>query len=803
MAEWTVIIWSGNPDDTLPDPVTPQSLGIIVGSMVNSRQSQGVDELTFSTVGDYDGTQIIPYGYSLILLRDGVRFFQGTCTTTPRTADAVSEGIDYVIAGPWWELERTTFMQSYSVVKLPEEFTKSQVLVDIVIDAITGDAVEIYETVDTPVLEEKFTPRVIMFPNSEFIAPPIGVGGDPIPPEDITAFNNQVSTSDALTEIIEYAQSCGILISLGTLPTEKPIPWTAQFQDLTIAQVIQTVLRWHPDVIIWWDYSDITPQINFVSRSSAKSFTHNLIGDTTGVNVIPRNDLKPSLVALHYQTTKVTDGVPYKTYDTDIYPPLAEPGPADGPFSKNALGVKFPNSVNISIDLRGTNVTRQYQSLRTKKIPTSSEPKSFAQRVFWRRHLPRLAKDPFNDAESFTVENFSRELASGAGEDDPEEPLTRGARVLKQSSEVDDYPRELLDGSIDDWMSVRAAPVVVSARIYCSSAVYGSLDTEDKNFFPNTDGGRRYAVVSATIMGTNGRTKNYSRISSFTEGESVPLGLAKHFYQSLETLQYEGSVQWTGDEVEASNLMGKTLNLENGRPEWATMNAVIQQVSYSFADGVTNVSFGPAEQLSPQDLVEQLRLSKSVTYTYENTADNDDQSEQYNMGSYAQPIKDTQWATGGGGDGSTFHPWVVEIYTGNRSEGDDEQVLKARWKIGGRVYDSPLMETAAASESDNAVIVEEILNTYGVYALLDQDGIVTIAVISSVDELYPKPVGWDDLTLNRGGPYNLGTEEEPEWGFAKRIVLFGDIASINDVTSNLAVVSACYSGEVRPTIISI
>ena len=152
---------------------------------------------------------------------------------------------------------------------------------------------------------------------------------------------------------------------------------------------------------------------------------------------------------------------------------------------------------------------------------------------------------------------------------------------------------------------------------------------------------------------------------------------------------------------------------------------------------------------------------------------------------------------------TVFRPFEVEIYTGDRSQSDDEQVTKARWKIGGRVYDSPLMDTTAASESDSAVIVEEILNTYGVYALLDQNGLVTIAVISSVDALYPRPEGWLNLTLNRGGPYNLGTEEAPEWGFAKRIVLFGDLLSINEVTSNLAVTSICKNGEVRPTIISI
>lgn len=606
MTSWTIRINGGASK-------TPEQLGIIVGSMVDSRQSQGIDELSFSTVANYDGTPIMSYGDTFKLYRNGVGWFQGVCTTTPRVADSASEGIDYTVAGPWWYLENTTFMQSYQIF-------------------------DGYDTSATPPeanYKTQYSPRVVLFTN----------GGEGI------------SSSNVLSELVTYARTCGISIALGDLPRSTVIPWASQFQDNTIAQLIQTVLRWHPDVIVWWNYSGATPRINFTSRSASVVYNHNLNGDTTNINITPRYDLKPSVVALHYQSTNSNDGVPYKTYTTDAYP-------SNG-------NLTAPGAINISIDLRGQNVSRQYQSVRTRSLPDdSTSANSIAQRVFWRRHFPRLADKPFNEATSFTIEDYQKKLAIETDTEDPEDPLLEGGRKLKQSSDADDYQNELLDGSLDDWMNCSATELVVSARVYCNPTVFASLSADDKALFPSGSGSKRYGLLSVTITGTDAVTKNYSRISNYTEGETVPSGLAQRFYQSLSKLQYEGSLTITGDEVEAASIMGRVLNMSNGRSEWSSMRAVIQGVSYSYADGSTSINFGPAEQLAPQDIIEQLRLSRTITYTTEDRANNDDQTSNKTMGAYTVPTKDSQWLTG-----PANTPWAVSLsleknaYTASVSEG--------------------------------------------------------------------------------------------------------------------------------------
>ena len=141
-------------------------------------------------------------------------------------------------------------------------------------------------------------------------------------------------------------------------------------------------------------------------------------------------------------------------------------------------------------------------------------------------------------------------------------------------------------------------------------------------------------------------------------------------------------------------------------------------------------------------------------------------------------------------------------------------VTKAQWLQTSYVFDSPLMEEVAATATGFSVIVDELLTSYQVFAVVRPDNSVEITNVSfntSSGGFVADDVEFENLVtpLRSSGPLNFGTEEEPEWGFAKRITLIGYSAtenrwiSINDVTSYLAVTSICVDGEVRPTIISI
>jgi hypothetical protein len=101
------------------------------------------------------------------------------------------------------------------------------------------------------------------------------------------------------------------------------------------------------------------------------------------------------------------------------------------------------------------------------------------------------------------------------------------------------------------------------------------------------------------------------RLSGSGDGaEEEPPGLALAYYNSLADLQWEGRVILREVDPAIALKPGVVLNLDGGDTEWATMRAVVQQVTVDVAARTTTVEFGPAEQLGPQDLLDQVRLQK-------------------------------------------------------------------------------------------------------------------------------------------------------------------------------------------------
>ena len=57
--------------------------------------------------------------------------------------------------------------------------------------------------------------------------------------------------------------------------------------------------------------------------------------------------------------------------------------------------------------------------------------------------------------------------------------------------------------------------------------------------------------------------------------------------------------------------LGTVLNLVGGRAEWATMNALLQEILDDLDQGHTTLKFGPPGHLTLQDLMEQLRANRT------------------------------------------------------------------------------------------------------------------------------------------------------------------------------------------------
>ena len=751
---WTIRINSGSTK-------TPEQLGIIEDSMTDTRTSQAADILEFSTAADIDSSPIMDYGDTFRLYRDGVKYFEGTCTSNPVQGTADSEGINYTVAGPWYLLETTAYTQVYKTIEAGDEDEDGNVV-----------------TVDTPV----YTSNVILFRGSN---------------------NNVINTSDTLVDIVDYAQSvCNLPVAIGQIPSSPVSPWSAKFQDNTISQAIQSVLRWHPGSVTWFDYSKSTPTLNITTRADAPTYSADIDnGNIVDLSITPRGDLQPAAVAVHYRSTNQVDGNSYPKLTTDIFPEGSD--------------FKAQGVVNVSIDLRGSNVQRQYQSARTTSIPKNTRAaNNLSQRVFWRRHFPRLADNPFDDAKSFEIENYEVKLATDAPDPVPYDPLTRGARRLKQSFDVDSYPRELLDGSIDEWMgngTIRTAQLAISARCKISTAIYNDLEEDDKKLFPGKSAGYRYGNLEITVTGTNAFTKNYSRITNYEQGETAPTGLAQTLYTDLSQLQYEGAMTIVDEEVGNDSIMGKVINVAGGKSAWAGMQAVVQSVSHSYSDGATSVTFGPPEQLAPQDLIELLGYGRELKYTYISSTEDatNQQSEGKTVGAYTSPNSNATWL-GGGSDGDVArHNFKVGFR-------QSENIQQAYWISGGRFYPTPLMDKDLAEfEREGSTIVPDLSesSSFSVYAFAYPDGQLSIQTLKHDQQ----PSGWpgsfsggDGESVEISTIVGEGEEQvtETTHGFYKRIVTIsgsadGGYFAFNNVVSHISRTYVCEDGIVKPVIISI
>lgn len=95
-----------------------------------------------------------------------------------------------------------------------------------------------------------------------------------------------------------------------------------------------------------------------------------------------------------------------------------------------------------------------------------------------------------------------------------------------------------------------------------------------------------------------------------TTSETAPLGMAGEYYLSLITPTWEGSITTQQQECTGILRPGLVLNLSNGNPAWATMDAQIQEVSEELYNGITECKFGPPNHLLPQDFVNLLQLTR-------------------------------------------------------------------------------------------------------------------------------------------------------------------------------------------------
>lgn len=485
-----------------------------LSNSVRTRRSQDTDLFTFTAPGaDIDGAALFPYAAIIEVFRnvDGTptRWFYGRIETIPREGSPHSEDIHYVAVGPWYWLSRVIYQQSWKIW-----------------DDGEGSLIDRNKS------------RVILGQNS---------------------LGARITTGEQIEAAVQYAiDNASAPITIGAIDPDITPPLD-ECMSITCAEAVLKMLRWHPDVVTWFDYTTATPTLHVRPRSnlSAASYSVDDGDPALQLNIRARTDIQiPAVVLLYEQThTLEDDGADPQTYEEiteDKYPSGA---------TGNELG-----ALVLTIELAGARISRQRQ-----KIVTEDFPEDLNSKTWWKAKLPHLANI-----------------------DDDDITITDGAKDS-------DFDRELIEGTVQDWMILKEQEEASITAL----ATYTLKDPQGNPVETVTD-----EPISYNCQATNCRTKTYVCPSIEQYAEEVPSGTARKIYDAANPLQYQGAFVLSEAECSGAVHPGLVLNLTDGLAAWATMNALIQQVAEDIQNAVTTIEFGPSGFLSAVDLITLIRANR-------------------------------------------------------------------------------------------------------------------------------------------------------------------------------------------------
>jgi hypothetical protein len=499
-------------------------------------------------------------------LGPGTPFFAGRLHEIPRKGSGSAESVDYEILDAWHDFERNVYQQQWNVV--------------------TG-------------VDESGNPETASQYRSECILG-MDLSGDAL------------NSGEVIESVVEWAIGVGAYCQIGEIGVAAPVPFD-EITDLPCSECIKKMLRWTPDAVAWFDYTTTPPTFNVTQRPECEAVYLEFEGGEESVDIKALPDLAPPGVVIRYLQENQTDGVPSINVIVDDYP-----GGTDG----TEYG-----ALVMSCRLAGTNSTYQKVPVQTAPIlaiPSgdsddgdSGEDDDTDNCNWWRNHVGWLYQ--FQAGRL----NLDDDSTSGwvTGADGTATQNTDAGPGNPVDYTIGDYPNELLRGALADWMNVIHAkcsfttsftymyPDTADDESRAAVAIFGG-STDGTN--ATDDGSQNGITVTATLVGTNAVTQTYAQLSTYDQAEPVPTGLAQEIYDSIATLQYEGSYSVVNEEVGGWSL-GTVLNLAGGREEWAGMNALLQEIEQDLDNGRTTLKFGAAGHLTLQDLMEQLRANRTRT----------------------------------------------------------------------------------------------------------------------------------------------------------------------------------------------
>lgn len=513
-----------------------------IRDIVRRRTSQAADVCTLHADGRaLDAPPLFAAGDTVTVTHQGVPWFVGRVTSSPASGTGRAEGQSYELSGPWWYLEKLVCRQEW-------RFEGGSVTARVG-RLILGQALD----------------------------------------------GSRLTTGQVIAETLQYAIDCGAPIQIGVIDPALAVPLD-EVKDVTCAEVVRKMLRWHPDCVCWFDYATPGgPTFHCRARANLPAHTATLGRAPLAAvhGLAARADLVVPAVVIHYEVTSRANGTAQRQVVTDAAPP-------------EATGGEF-GAVVMTVPLRGRSLSTVEQRVVTRPIPGTDDPDDPALKDYLLAHyagLQRHASDPAVGVEGIALSNVRRVRADGATEPDPDSP--GNVRPVEADTTLGN---ELTEGAVTDWMRSRYAVRTERQRLRFQYTVDRGSGTD-----PTAVCGPFSASVDvlATDAGfAEAGSRTYGLVASVSEGDTVPAGLAAAYLSALSALQHSGEAEFVGAEPDGAPGLGQTLNLAgSARSAWADMRALIVEEETEAAAGTTRVTFGPAGHLSPADLSALLQVTR-------------------------------------------------------------------------------------------------------------------------------------------------------------------------------------------------
>ncbi len=610
--QWTITVGEAS-------PATPEELGVKISSIV--LRSLSASSATLSRIAAFDEvTDVFTYGTTVVISNGSRVVFRGKIMTNPREANPVQEMQEIEILDVWEELERTIYQELWAI----------------------GPTVDEEEEEPVP-RDPLYQPRAIL---------------------GLTPTGAAVATGAQLELFLDYAQNqAEVGVQIGTYPPGITL-WPSEVNNMSVAELIRTTLKYHPDWVTKMDYSSSLVVVNFEkpAETGALSFALDGTDDVAEFSVRQVSERVPECVAITYETSMRVDDKSYRDLVHDVFPAVGNP--------------RSPNSLSVTVPLESGSKVTMKQPIETADLPTD-----LTEAITWvKEKFPSLvlAEEDVPEglpADFFSVSIFERRLVPDGDQPDP--PVNEDTPRL-EVLEFDELPRELVRGTVQDWMQRKARKVEVTFRLKADPDWLGESFLDPlgaaAQLLTKLPSGDQKMVLTCT----NAITKVYKGTSSFTPAENAPVGVAQAIYQSLSQAQFEGRVLLKFGEIPDTVFNGRQIYLTGGRPEWEDMAAMISEVRYDIGAAQVSLSFGPPAFLAPADWIEMQRALRGRAPTWINNRESDEPSDggPEISGSYDTP--NTETLAGGGGSSSIYHPFKV---SDGGAVGEDPEELEQSYNV--------------------------------------------------------------------------------------------------------------------------